>query len=180
MNTVDGYQISSWERGYGDFVMVPDLATLRRIPWHPGTALLLADATWLDGAPVLESPRQVLQAPARPAGRTRLDRLRRHRTRVHRLRRQLRAGLGQALPRAAAGQPVQHRLLDPRHRAGSSRCCTRSASAMRDAGMQVESAKGECNPGQHEIAFKYTDALTTCDNHVIYKTGAKEIAAQHG
>src|SRR5581483_9559535 len=51
---------------------------------------------------------------------------------------------------------------------------------MRDAGLQVESAKGECNPGQHEIAFRYTDALTTCDNHVIYKTGAKEIAAQQG
>jgi glutamine synthetase len=50
---------------------------------------------------------------------------------------------------------------------------------MRDSGLQVESAKGECNPGQHEIAFKYTDALTTCDNHVIYKNGAKEIAAQH-
>jgi glutamine synthetase len=46
--------------------------------------------------------------------------------------------------------------------------------------MQVESAKGECNPGQHEIAFRYTDALTTCDNHVIYKTGAKEIAASQG
>jgi glutamine synthetase len=51
---------------------------------------------------------------------------------------------------------------------------------MKGAGLQVESAKGECNPGQHEIAFKYTDALTTCDNHVIYKNGAKEIAAQHG
>jgi glutamine synthetase len=50
---------------------------------------------------------------------------------------------------------------------------------MRDAGLQVESAKGECNRGQHEIAFKYADAVTTCDNHVIYKTGAKEIAAQH-
>src|SRR5581483_9630388 len=51
---------------------------------------------------------------------------------------------------------------------------------MRDAGMRVESAKGECNPGQHEIAFRYDEALRTCDNHVIHKTGAKEIAAQHG
>ena len=51
---------------------------------------------------------------------------------------------------------------------------------MRDAGMQVESAKGECNLGQHEIAFRYDDALTTCDNHSIYKNGAKEIAAQAG
>src|SRR5579864_5244056 len=52
MNTVDGYQISSWERGYGDFVMQPDLGTLRNIPWHPATALLLADLRWLDGTPV--------------------------------------------------------------------------------------------------------------------------------
>jgi glutamine synthetase len=44
----------------------------------------------------------------------------------------------------------------------------------------VESAKGECNLGQHEIAFKYTDALGTADHHVVYKTGAKEIAAQEG
>src|SRR3954467_8832388 len=43
MATVDGYAISSWERGYGDFVLVPDLATLRRLPWQPGTAMLLAD-----------------------------------------------------------------------------------------------------------------------------------------
>ena len=51
---------------------------------------------------------------------------------------------------------------------------------MAGAGLQVESAKGECNLGQHEIAFKYTDALATCDNHVLYKNGAKEIAAQEG
>ena len=61
MNTVDGYQMSSWARGYGDFVMKPDLATLRRIPWHPATALVLADLTWLDGTPVVASPRQILQ-----------------------------------------------------------------------------------------------------------------------
>ena len=51
---------------------------------------------------------------------------------------------------------------------------------MTGAGLYVESAKGECNLGQHEIAFRYADAVTTCDNHSIYKTGAKEIAAQDG
>ncbi len=51
---------------------------------------------------------------------------------------------------------------------------------MAGAGLVCESAKGECNLGQHEIAFRYADALTTCDNHSIYKTGAKEIAAQEG
>src|SRR5437588_11522413 len=61
MNTVDGYAISSWDRGYGDFVLVPDLSTLRRVPWQPGTAMLLADLTWLDGTEVVESPRQILK-----------------------------------------------------------------------------------------------------------------------
>src|SRR5579859_2101312 len=62
MNTVGGYAMSSWERGYGDFVLVPDMATLRMVPWQPGTAMCLADLAWLDGAPVVASPRQVLRA----------------------------------------------------------------------------------------------------------------------
>jgi glutamine synthetase len=53
-------------------------------------------------------------------------------------------------------------------------------NGMTGAGMVVESAKGECNPGQHEIAFRYTTALRTCDQHAIYKNGSKEIAAQQG
>src|SRR5690349_7155584 len=61
MNTVDGYAMSSWERGYGDFAMVPDLSTLRRAAWHPATALLLADLAWFDGTPVAASPRQILR-----------------------------------------------------------------------------------------------------------------------
>src|SRR5271168_2664869 len=62
MNTVDGYQIASWGSGYGDFVLVPDLATLRVTGWQPGTALVLADVEALDGSPVRVSPRQVLRA----------------------------------------------------------------------------------------------------------------------
>src|SRR5690349_12308644 len=61
MTTVGGYAISGWERGYGDLAMVPDMSTLRRLPWQPGTALVLADLAWLDGKPVAESPRQILR-----------------------------------------------------------------------------------------------------------------------
>src|SRR5205807_8110650 len=71
MNPVPGYQIASWERGYGDFVMAPDLSTLRRVPWLETTALVLADVAWSDGSPVRPSPRQVLRAQvdrARAAG----------------------------------------------------------------------------------------------------------------
>ncbi|NEE40351.1 glutamine synthetase, partial [Streptomyces sp. SID7982] len=61
MQTVDGYAMSSWEHGYGDFGMVPDPATLRPVPWHEGTALLIADLAWHDGSPVVAAPRQILR-----------------------------------------------------------------------------------------------------------------------
>src|SRR2546421_954145 len=67
MNTVDGYALSSWDSGYGDFVLRPDLETLREIPWHEGTALVLADIERVQGGPVPMSPRQIL--------RSQLDRL---------------------------------------------------------------------------------------------------------
>ena len=115
MNTVDGYAMSSWERGYGDFVMAPDMGTMRRIPWHEGSALVIADLTWLDGAPVLASPRQILARADRAAGFARLDRAGRHRAGVHRLPGLLRAGRGARLPGPDPGQPVQRGLLDPGH-----------------------------------------------------------------
>ena len=61
MSTVDGYAMSSWDRGYGDFGLRPDLSTLRRIPWQPATALVLCDLVWENGEPVVASPRQVLR-----------------------------------------------------------------------------------------------------------------------
>src|SRR4051794_9804431 len=61
MNTVDGYEMSSWSSGYGDFVMRPDFASLRHVPWQPGTALVLADLFTVEGEPVYASPRQILQ-----------------------------------------------------------------------------------------------------------------------
>jgi Glutamine synthetase len=179
MNTVDGYAISSWERGYGDLAMVPDLGTLRRVPWQPGTALLLADVTWLDGAEVVESPRQILKRQlARLAALgwnayvgTELEFI------------VFEDSFEQAWDRRYTGLTPGNRYNVDYSILGTSRVeplLRAIRLGMRDAGLQVESAKGECNPGQHEIAFRYDEALTTCDNHVIYKTGAKEIAAQQG
>ncbi|WP_211289008.1 glutamine synthetase family protein [Actinophytocola xinjiangensis] len=179
MNTVDGYAMSSWERGYGDFVMRPDLDTLRLIPWHPGTALVLADVEWVGGGPVAASPRQVL--------RRQLDRL---------AERGLTAHVGTELEFIVFDDTYEqawdrgYRDLTPANQynvdysmLGTGRLeplLRDIRNGMSGAGLYVESAKGECNPGQHEIAFRYTTALSTCDNHSIYKTGAKEIAARHG
>ncbi|MEO6704100.1 MAG: glutamine synthetase family protein [Jatrophihabitantaceae bacterium] len=179
MNTVDGYQISSWDRGYGDFVMIPDLSTLRRIAWQPGTVLLLSDVQWLDGTPVAESPRQIL--------RRQLDRLA-ERGWLAYVGTELEFILFDDTYEQAWSQRYQGLRPSNQYNVDYSILGTSRVEpllrairlGMRDAGMQVESAKGECNLGQHEIAFKYTEALATCDNHVIYKNGAKEIAGQHG
>ena len=179
MNTVDGYAMSSWDRGYGDFVLLPDMTTLRRVPWHPSTAMVIADLTWLDGAPVVASPRQILKAQtARLAERgwaamvgTELEFV------VYRDTYEQAAAKNYRDLVPANQYNVDYSIL------GTSRIeplLRRIRNQMAGAGLYVESAKGECNLGQHEIAFRYAEAVTTCDNHSIYKTGAKEIAAQDG
>jgi glutamine synthetase len=179
MNTVDGYAMSSWGSGYGDMVMAPDMSTLRLLPWLPGTALVMADLRWASGDPVVASPRAILQAQ--------LDRL---------------AGRGLV---ALVGTELEFIVFEDTYRdawaagyRGLSKASdynvdyaihasTRMEPLLRDirlgmdgAGMYCEGVKGECNSGQQEIAFRYDDALVTCDNHTIYKNGAKEIADQHG
>jgi glutamine synthetase len=179
MNTVDGYAMSSWERGYSDFAMIGDTNTLRMIPWQDGAALLLSDVQWLDGTDVVASPRQILKKQIKAladAG--------------------MKAMVGTELEFVVFADTYEeawdkgYKGLTPVNQynvdysiLGGSRIeplLRQIRLGMTGAGMQVESVKGECNFGQHEIAFKYSDALSACDNHVIYKNGAKEIAAQMG
>ena len=179
MNTVPGYPIADWGTGYGDMVMRPDFATLRRVPWQPGTAQVLADPHWSDGSAVTVAPRRVLAAQiARLAERglvpyaaTELeflifeDSYRQAWANGYR-------GLTAATDYNAdyglmAGARLEPLLRDIRlHMTG--------------AGLHCEGVKGECNTGQQEITFRYEQALLACDNHAIYKNGAKEIADQHG
>jgi len=179
MNTVAGYEMSSWERGYSDFALIPDLNTLRLITWQPGAALILADVAWLDHTDVVASPRQILRkqiAELEKAGMvpmcgTELEFV------VYKdsYEEAWNKGYKDLIPvnqynvdySILGGSRIEPLLRDIR-------------MGMTTAGMIVESVKGECNFGQHEIAFKYSDALSNCDNHVIYKNGAKEIADQQG
>ncbi len=179
MNTVQGYEMSSWERGYSDFALIPDLNTLRLIPWQEGAAMVLADVKWLDHTDVVASPRQILRkqiAALKDAG--------------------MKAMCGTELEFVLFTDTYEeawnkaYRDLTPANQynvdysiMGGSRVeplLRRIRLGMQGAGLIVESVKGECNFGQHEIAFKYSDALSNCDSHVIYKNGAKEIAAQEG
>lgn len=180
LNTVDGYAITSWESGYGDMAMVPDLSTLRRTPWLPGTALVIADLRLAgDHSPISVSPREILK--------TQVDRLAAH----------------DLVPHVAT--ELEFLVFDDDYRSAwkskyegltpasdyntdySLHASTRLEPLLRDirnsmdaAGMYCEGVKGECNLGQQEISFRYAHAVTTCDNHSIYKSGSKEIADAHG
>ncbi|SIR89144.1 glutamine synthetase family protein [Microbacterium sp. RURRCA19A] len=179
MNTVDGYAMSSWEKGYGDMLLVPDLDTLRRVPWQEGTALVMADLAWEDRAAVVQSPRGILNAQrARLAERgltpyvgTELEFI------VFDDSFRDAWAKGYTGLTASTDYNVDYNLL----------ATTRLEPLLRDirrgmdgAGMYCEGVKGECNDGQQEIAFRYAEALETADNHTIYKNGAKEIADRHG
>jgi len=179
MNTVAGYTMASWEGGYGDFVFRPDMATLRPIPWHPATVLVLADLTWEDGSDVVASPRQVLRRQlARLAERgwsaqaaTELEFILFRDTYEqawHKGYRELEPAnlynVDYSLLGTARVEPLLRRIR----------------TEMTAAGMAVEDAKGECFPGQHEVNLRFSDALSAADTHSVYKTGAKEIAAQEG
>lgn len=178
-NTVDGYTISSWETGYGDMAMIPDMSTLRNTPWLPGTVMVTCDLHWLDGRAVAPSPREILKKQlARLADLgfeafvgTELEFLVFEDT----YRDAWKKGYTDLTP--ATDYNIDYALM----------ASTRMEPLLRDirnsmdaAGMYCEGVKGECNLGQQEIAFRYTDALGTCDNHSIYKNGAKEIADKHG
>ena len=179
MNTVGGYAISSWEKGYGDmeFVMAED--TIRLLTHLPATAMVQCDLVWPDHSPVVQSPRAILQQQ--------LDRVAEH---------GWTALSGTELEFIAFDTTYEqahrddYRDLTPVNQYNvdySILGTTRVEPLLRDirnhmyaAGLDVEGAKGECNFGQHEIGFLYSEAMMAADNHVVYKNAAKEIAAQHG
>jgi glutamine synthetase len=179
MNTIQGYAVSSWETGYADMGMAPDLDTLRVLPWQEGSAFVIADFVDHDHVGISVSPRTILKRQLE-----RLDK----------------AGMvalcGTELEFIVFKDTYEeawdkgYKDLIPANQynvdyslGGTARVeklLREIRVSMDKAGLIVESAKGECNLGQHEIAFRYEEALRTCDNHSVYKMGAKEIASAQG
>jgi glutamine synthetase len=180
MEPVPGYASSSWERGYGDFVMVPDLTTLRLTPWLPGTALVLCDLVdHHHREPIPHSPRAMLKGQ------------------VARLQ-------AQGFAACAASElefyvfDEDYRTLREKHYRDAKTVgyyiedyhifqTSKEEGMMRalrnglqGAGVPVENSKGEWGPGQEELNVRYADVLTMADRHVVTKNACKEIAYQHG
>jgi len=179
MDPVPGYAMANWEKGYGDFGIVPDMATLRRIPWLDRTALVLCDVVNHDGSPVAASPRQVLiaqyeRAHARgyvPMFASELE-FYLYKESYARAHEQDYRGLTPTIP-YILDYHILATTMDEQYLGAIRR-------GMQGAGIPVEFSKGEAWYGQHELNWRYADAVTSADRHVIYKNGVKEIAFLNG
>jgi glutamine synthetase len=176
---VPGYEMASWERGYGDFRIKPDMATLRRIPWLEGTALVLADVARLDGSPVAPSPRQVLKRQLERAAELGFTAMFGSELEFFLLKETYEEAHAKHYRDLTPSVPyiLDYHILASTYDEPFIR---QVRNGMEGAGIRVETSKGEAWPGQHEINFRFADALTMADNHVVYKNGAKELAHLNG
>jgi glutamine synthetase len=179
MDPIPGYALASWEQGYGDFQLRPDFATLRRIPWLEATALVLADLHGHDGKPVKPSPRQVLKAQVERAEAMGYTPMFGSELEFFLLKESYEEAHAKHYRDLTPSVPyiLDYHILASTYDEPFIR---QIRNGMQGAGMRVESSKGEAWPGQHEVNFRYADAVTMADNHVIYKNGAKEIAHLNG
>src|SRR5256886_13646332 len=180
MTPMPGYRFANWEQGYGDMKAVPDLTTLRPIPWLEKTALVLCDLVDHEtGTPVEVSPRRILQRQverAAAAGYTikcasELEFF------------LFRDSYEEAAAKDYTGLEPHSPVIQDYHMLQTTRdehLIRAIRNAMDAAAVPVEFSKGEAGKGQHEINLEYADALEMADRHVIYKNGAKEIASLAG
>ena len=179
MEPVPGYEMASWERGYGDFDMQPDFATLRRVPWLEATAMVLCDVGWHDGKPVRPSPRQVLRGQVERARKLGFEPMFGSELEFYLLKETYAEAFERHYRDLTPSVPynLDYHVLATTYSEPFIRSVRKG---MKAAGIGIESSKGEAWPGQQEINFRFSDALTMADNHVVYKNGIKEMAHQQG
>ena len=175
MDPTPGYEIASWEQGFGDFALKPDVATLRRIPWLEATALVLCDVAWQDGRPLAPSPRQVLKRQVERAAELGFTPMFGSELEFYLLKESYEEAHAKHYRDLTPSVPyiLDYHILATTY---DEPLIRQIRNGMQGAGIKVETSKGEAWPGQQEINFRYADAVTMADNHTIYKNGAKEIA----
>jgi glutamine synthetase len=179
MDPLDGFNLANWDKGFGDFQMRPDFSTVRKLPWLPGTALVLCDFVHENGHLVNEAPRSVLRRQLDLLAKGGLD-----------------SYFASELEFFAFNNTFhdafrsEYRSLTPSsdyridyHTMQPSRdepLLRQVRNQMGEAGVPVECSKGEWGRGQHELNFVYDRPMPMADLHVLFKQGLKEIVAQHG
>lgn len=179
MTTVQGYKSSNWQTGYGDYVMKPDMSTLRPMPWLPGTALVLCDLLDHHHHPVAHSPRQILKRQVERASAMGFDAMMATELEFYlfensyeSLRDSNYTGL-----KAVSAYNEDYHIFQTTKEEDVMRAIR---NGLYGAGIPIENSKGEADAGQEEVNYRYSDALDTADNHTIVKHGIKEIAWTKG
>ncbi len=180
MEPVPGYAAANWEKGYGDFVMKPDMATLRRLPWLPGTALVIADI--LDHhhhEDLPHSPRAILKKQIARLKAEKMSAFFASELEFYLFDETYDSAADKRYhDLKTAGRYIEdYHILQTTKEEGVMRAIR---NGLHEAGIPVENSKGEWGPGQEEINVRYADALTMADRHVILKNGIKEIALING
>jgi glutamine synthetase len=175
MEPVPGYEMANWEKGYGDFGIAPDMSTLRLIPWLDRTAMVLADVVNHDGSPVEPSPRQILIAVYEKAREMGFTPYAASEIEFYLYKESYAEAWEKGYNDLTPTIPyildyhILATTMDEQYLGAIRR-------GMQGAGIPVEFSKGEAWYGQHEVNFRYADAVTSADRHTIYKNGVKEIA----
>jgi glutamine synthetase len=180
MEPVPGYAFTNWGKGYGDFVMKPDLSTLRAVPWLPGTAMVLCDILdHHDHEPVSISPRQILKRQVARLAQRGLSAMMASELEFYLFDESYRSihDKGYRDLRTAGYYIEDYHIFQTTKEEPILRSMR---NGLQDAGIPVENSKGEWGPGQEELNIRYTDALSMADRHVVMKNGIKEMAAQAG
>ncbi|WP_342359141.1 glutamine synthetase family protein [Terrarubrum flagellatum] len=179
MEPVPGYAAASWARGYGDFVMKPDLSTLRRVPWLEATALVLCDVLDHHHHDVPHSPRQILKKQVARLNDRKMRAYFASELEFYLFDESFEAIAGKRWhqPKTAGLYIEDYHILQTTKEEPVMRAVR---NGLQGAGIPVENSKGEWGPGQEEINVRYADALTMADRHVIMKNGIKEIAHLQG
>jgi glutamine synthetase len=179
MEPVPGYEMANWEKGYGDFKIVPDMSTLRRIPWLEGTALVLCDVKWEDDSPVAASPRQMLIAQYERAQQLGFLPMLASELEFYVYKQSYAEAHEKGFRDLTPTIPY---ILDYHVLATTmdESFMRQIRHGMQGAGIPVEFSKGEAWYGQQELNWRYADAVTSADRHTVYKNGVKEIAFLNG
>ena len=180
METVPGYKSSSWEKGYGDYTLKPDLSTLRKVPWLEGTALVLCDV--LDHhthEEVPHSPRALLKKQVARLEAMGLKAYMATELEFFLFDQTFDAARASGYKdlNLASGYNEDYHIFQTTKEEDVMRALRKG---LQGAGIPVENSKGEASPGQAEINVRYAEALTMADRHAIIKNATKEIAWSKG
>jgi glutamine synthetase len=179
MEPVPGYAAASWDKGYGDFLVKPDMATLRRLPWLDGTALVLADVLDHHKHDLPHSPRAMLKKQIARLERQKMRAFFASELEFYLFDDSYEAASGKRYAglKTAGSYIEDYHILQTTKEEGVMRAIR---NGLQGAGIPVENSKGEWGPGQEEINVRYADALDMADRHVILKNAIKEIAWTQG